>query len=97
MKARPHVQKVDLRKVAMSSSKGLDEILRDWGFDPHTLSVRLVKNDEGRDVIQMRVDLGVLQMETQGRPDPRFRDGSRSNAGTRKAKARVLDGRRAML
>jgi len=69
MKARPHVQKVDLRKVAMSSSKGLDEILRDWGFDPHTLSVRLVKNDEGRDVIQMRVDLGVLQMETQGRPD----------------------------
>jgi len=53
----------------MSSSKGLDEILRDWGFDPHSLSVRLVKGDDGRDVIQMRVDLGILQMETQGRPD----------------------------
>jgi hypothetical protein len=53
----------------MSCSKGLDEILRDWGFDPHSLSVRLVKGDDGRDVIQMRVDLGILQMETQGRPD----------------------------
>lgn len=53
----------------MSSSKGLDEILQDWAFDPHSLSVRLVKGDDGRDVIQMRVDLGVLQMETQGRPD----------------------------
>lgn len=69
MKARPNVPQVDLRKVAMSSSKGLDEILRDWGFDPHSLSVRLVKGEDGRDVIQMRVDLGVLQMETQGRPD----------------------------
>lgn len=53
----------------MSSSKGLDEVLHDWAFDPHSLSVRLVKGDDGRDVIQMRVDLGILQMETQGRPD----------------------------
>jgi len=47
----------------------MDEILRNWEFDPQTLSVRLVKGDDGRDVIQMRVDLGVLQMETKGRPD----------------------------
>jgi hypothetical protein len=53
----------------MGSSKGLDELLREWKFDPHSLSVRLVKGSDGRDVIQMRVDLGVLQMETQGRPD----------------------------
>jgi predicted flap endonuclease-1-like 5' DNA nuclease len=64
-----HLPHVDLRKVAMSSSKGMDEILRNWEFDPQTLSVRLVKGDDGRDVIQMRVDLGVLQMETKGRPD----------------------------
>ena len=53
----------------MDSSKGLDELLREWKFDPHALSVRLVKGADGRDVIQMRVDLGILQMETQGRPD----------------------------
>ncbi len=27
------------------------------------------EGDDGRDVIQMRVDLGILQMETNGRPD----------------------------
>ena len=53
----------------MSSSKGLDDVLRDWEFDPDMLSVRLVKASDGRDVIQMRIELGILQMETQGRPD----------------------------
>jgi hypothetical protein len=69
MSHRPHPSKKELRKVVMSSFKDLDSILRDWEFDPHSLSVRLVKGEDGRDVIQMRVDLGVLQMETQGRPD----------------------------
>ncbi len=53
----------------MSSDKNLDRILREWSFDPQSLSVRLVKGDDGRDVIQVRVDLGVLQLETEGRPD----------------------------
>ena len=75
MSKRPNVSKKDLRKVEMSSHKGLDDILREWEFDPHSLSVRLVKGDDGRDVIQMRVDLGVLQMETQGRPDGYTPDG----------------------
>jgi len=59
----------DNRKHAMGSTKGLGDVLGDWGFDPHSLSVRLVKESDGRDVIQMRIDLGLLQMETQGRPD----------------------------
>jgi len=33
------------------------------------LNVRLVKGKDGRDVIQMRVDMGILQLETTGRPD----------------------------
>jgi hypothetical protein len=69
MSKRPHESRNKLRKIEMGSYKGLDGILRDWEFDPHALSVRLVKGEDGRDVIQMRVDLGVLQMETQGRPD----------------------------
>jgi hypothetical protein len=75
MSQRPKPSKKDLRKVEMSSYKGLDGILHDWEFDPHSLSVRLVKGDDARDVIQMRVDLGVLQMETQGRPDGLTPDG----------------------
>lgn len=40
-----------------------------WKFDPATLNVRMIKGKDGRDVIQMRVDMGVLQLETTGRPD----------------------------
>ncbi len=47
----------------------LDDLLAKWAFDPSTLNVRLVKGKDGRDVIQMRVDMGVLQLETTGRPD----------------------------
>lgn len=47
----------------------LDDLLSKWSFDPETLNVRLVKGKDGRDVIQMRVDMGILQLETTGRPD----------------------------
>lgn len=47
----------------------LDDLLSKWAFDPSTLNVRLIKGKDGRDVIQMRVDMGVLQLETTGRPD----------------------------
>ncbi len=53
----------------MNTKKHFDELLRDWSFHPQMLGVRLVKGSDGRDVIQMRVDLGILQMETLGRPD----------------------------
>lgn len=53
----------------MNPEQHLDRILKDWQFDSDALCVRLVKCSDGRDVIQMRVDLGILQLETVGRPD----------------------------
>lgn len=53
----------------MKRNTHLDEILSDWEFDPATLNVRLIKGKDGRDVLQMRVDMGILQLETTGRPD----------------------------
>ena len=53
----------------MKQKMHLDDILGDWEFNPVTLNVRLTKGKDGRDVIQMRVDMGVLQLETTGRPD----------------------------
>ncbi|MEM1226592.1 MAG: UvrB/UvrC motif-containing protein [Planctomycetota bacterium] len=50
-------------------SQHLDDLLGDWEFNPSTLNVRLIKGRDGRDVIQMRVDMGILQLETTGRPD----------------------------
>ena len=49
--------------------RDLDDILQDWPYEPRTVSARLVRASDGREVLQMRVDLGVLQMETSGRPD----------------------------
>ena len=53
----------------MKRKPHLDDILSQWAFDPTTLNVRLAKGSDGRDVIQMRVDMGILQLETTGRPD----------------------------
>lgn len=46
----------------------IDFILGGWEFKPGMVQARLVQA-RGRQVIQMRVDLGVLQLETEGRPD----------------------------
>lgn len=53
----------------MKRPQHLDHLLSQWVFDPNTLNSRMVKGRDGRDIIQMRVDMGVLQMETTGRPD----------------------------
>lgn len=53
----------------MSRKQSIEQILKDWPYDPETVSVRVVRADDGRDVIQMRVEMGLLQMETTGRPD----------------------------
>jgi hypothetical protein len=50
-------------------SKDLASILADWQHEPDTIQVRIILGDDGREKIQMRVDLGVLQMELDGRPD----------------------------
>jgi len=53
----------------MSSNEDLTRLLRGWpeGFD-HP-SVRIIRADDGRMVIQRRVPMGIVQMETDGRPD----------------------------
>lgn len=53
----------------MARREHIDRILRDWPYDPDALNVRMIKGDNGRSVIQMRVDLGLLQLEVEGRPD----------------------------
>jgi len=50
-------------------SDDLTQLLRDWPYEPGQLAVRLITGDDGRQKIQLRVDLGVMQMEMDGRPD----------------------------
>jgi hypothetical protein len=53
----------------MSNNEPLDELLAGWTYDPQSVNVRLVTGTDDRDVLQMRVDMGILQLETSGRPD----------------------------
>lgn len=47
----------------------ISHLLTSWPYDPEDLSVRLIEGDDGRNRIQVRLDLGVLQLELDGRPD----------------------------
>jgi len=49
----------------------LREILDGWEYEPGKISVRIIIGHDGREKIQTRVDLGVLQFEPTGRPDGR--------------------------
>lgn len=50
-------------------SQHLDEILRSWPYEFGEITARVISGGNRRDVLQLRVDLGILQMETTGRPD----------------------------
>lgn len=47
----------------------LTNFLRKWDYQPGELRVRRFKGRDGRQKLQLRVDLGVLHMEAEGRPD----------------------------
>lgn len=53
----------------MSKRRHIDQILRDWEFEPGEVTARVVRGDDGREVLQMRIDMGVLQLEVTHRPD----------------------------
>jgi len=44
-------------------------ILQNWEYIPNDINVRIVDGLDGRQKLQMRLDLGLLQMELDGRPD----------------------------
>jgi len=50
-------------------NRHIDYALENWEFQPGEVRARIVHGHDQRQVIQMRVDIGILQMETQGRPD----------------------------
>jgi hypothetical protein len=47
----------------------LDELLGDWDCSRDEVSARLIRGQDGAELVQLRVDLGVLQMFLDGRPD----------------------------
>ena len=50
-------------------SLDLNDLLRDWPHEPGQIKVRKILGSDGKEKIQLRIDLGLIQMETHGRPD----------------------------
>ena len=53
----------------MKKRPDIDQVLKHWKYEPGEVAARLVRAGDGREVLQMRIDLGVLQLEVDGRPD----------------------------
>jgi UvrB/uvrC motif len=47
----------------------ISHLLEQWEYQPGQVMVRKFKGKDGHEKIQLRVDLGLLQMNAQGRPD----------------------------
>jgi len=50
-------------------SLDISHILKDWPYKYGQVTARRIGGEDGREKIQLRLDLGLLQMETTGRPD----------------------------
>ena len=58
-----------VQREAKAASRDIAAVLKSWPYEPGTISVRKVSGLDGVPKLQMRLDLGLLQMELTGRPD----------------------------
>jgi hypothetical protein len=56
-------------------SDDITDILKEWVYEFGKLNVRLIQGEDGRELIQLRIELGIIQMELEGRPDGVSPDG----------------------
>ena len=47
----------------------ISHLLENWDYKPGQVVVRKFKGKDGKNKLQLRVDLGLLQMNAEGRPD----------------------------
>ena len=50
-------------------SQDLNDLLEGWSHEPGQIKVRKIMGSDGREKVQLRLDLGLIQMEMTGRPD----------------------------
>lgn len=59
-------------------SLDISRVLKEWDFVPDDVTARVIDGEDGTQKVQLRLDLGVLQMEMEGRPDGKTIDGASS-------------------
>lgn len=74
-------------------SRDITELLKDWPHERGRIAARIIDGDDERPKLQVRLDLGILQMELDGRPDGRRPEGAASLFDLlRDRRARYTDG-----
>ncbi len=68
----------------------ISRILESWEYQPDTLIIRKITGEDGKEKIQIRVNLGILQMEIDGRPDGKTPHGAESMLDCYKSLMREL-------
>ena|SRR5687768_12858640 len=63
---RPEKAEPESRRLP---SKDITPVLKGWDYESGTINVRKINGVDGAPKLQMRLDLGLLQMEMNGRPD----------------------------
>jgi hypothetical protein len=46
----------------------LTKLLDEWPYQPGQINVRLIEGEDGEPRVQLRLDLGIMQMRVDGRP-----------------------------
>ncbi|MGA2229313.1 MAG: UvrB/UvrC motif-containing protein [Tepidisphaeraceae bacterium] len=57
------------RSENKAPTKDITPVLKGWDYESGTINVRKINGADGSPKLQMRLDLGLLQMELTGRPD----------------------------
>ena len=65
----PLTKRESVPNVIYIMSLDLNLLLKDWPHETGAIKVRKIIGLDGREKLQLRIDLGVLQMEVAGRPD----------------------------
>jgi hypothetical protein len=49
--------------------RDLSKLLKEWAFQPGQINARMIIGEDGEPRVQVRLDLGIIQMFADGRPD----------------------------
>jgi hypothetical protein len=56
-------------RLDLAENDDISPIVEGWPYHPRKISARKILGDDGLPKVQMRLDLGLIQMELVGRPD----------------------------
>ncbi len=73
-------------------SQDLNDLLQGWPHEPGQIKVRKINGSDGQEKVQLRLDLGLIQMEMNGRPDGQRPKGYESLLAWHQHRARNEEG-----